>query len=87
MIKYTLMRGTDSRDNVIAFWLLRTDGGTKECAYLGKCPPAGERGKHAARIKQITLAKPDLYVFEDGSMFARHCDYSSASLIATWETA
>lgn len=86
-MKYILMKGRDARDNVVALWLRRTDDKTNECAYLGKCPPAGERGKHAARIKQITLAKPDLYVFEDGSMFARHCDYSSASLIATWETA
>ncbi|MGL5736945.1 MAG: hypothetical protein ACRCYS_18930 [Beijerinckiaceae bacterium] len=86
-MKYTLMKGRDARDNVVALWLRRTDAKTNECAYLGKCPPAGERGKHAARIKQITLAKPDLYVFEDGSMFSRHCDYSSATLIATWETA
>lgn len=86
-MKYTLIKGRDSRDNVIAFWLLRTDGETKECAYLGKCPPPGNRGAQAARIKQVTMVKPDFYVFEDQSMFARHCDYASASLVATWETA
>lgn len=87
MTKYTLMKGTDSRDNVAALWLLRgpDDGKPTECAYLGKCPPMGERGKHAARIKQISMAKPDFYIFESLETFTRHCDTSSAGLIATWE--
>lgn len=88
MTKYTLMRGTDSRDNVAALWLLRGPavGKPTDCAYLGKIMTNRSKEVQFTRIKQITFVKPDFYVFESVDTYLKHCIVSSARRIDTWET-
>lgn len=79
---YQLYRGIDRRDNTEALWLIRGD---EDIAYLGKVPPAKEVGKHAARIKQVTFAKPNYYVFEGPYAWVMHCKFESRYLVDQWE--
>lgn len=90
MIKFTLVKGVDLRDGFPSLWLIRSeylDGGVarESVAYLGRVQTSTDEtlGMKAARIKQITLAKPSYYVYDNYSTL-RHCDARSRQILDYW---